>query len=324
MYCQRCGKEINDHSVFCRYCGTETENETNQISPTVTATQNNEYNKDILKLYLFQLRNLECAKHKLEKEIEDTDEHIASLGHSQLGYPPGENSSSAFGEVFAGIAFGVGILVAGWLLNKVGEWLFKSSFIMILAIIAAVIVFVFGVVSGISAAADNSKKEQEYELEKENDEKRVESELLEKDRMSLVRKNMDIEIEQANTLLDKAYSINIIPSQFRNLHAIYYLYDFLSTSNETLTSGLMHCDLDVIKQKLDTVIEQQQTTILNQAIIMAQNEQMIKQNDEQLKHIISAERNAEKAATYAQIASVNAETSAWIGVADYIKTIDDT
>lgn len=318
MYCQSCGKEINDQALFCRYCGKETGNKRNQTSPAVSTVQNDEYNREVLKLYLGQLRNLECAKNKLEKEIYNTDERIASLGHSYLRNPPREDSSG-MGEIFGGLAFGAGILVVGWLLNKVGMWLFGSSFIMTLAIIAAIIISVLGIISGISAASENSKREREYEIEKQNDEIRVENELLEKDRMSLVRKNMNIEFEQVEALLTKAYSINIIPAQFRNLHAIYYLHDFISTSNESLTSGLMHCDLDVIKQKLDTVIEQQQTMILNQAIMMAQNEQIIQQNDRHLRHIINIESNTEKAATYAQIASVNAEACAWIGVANYIK-----
>ena len=319
MYCQHCGKGISDQALFCRYCGKATSSNITTVSTVVATPQNDEYNREVLKLYLGQLRNLECAKNKLQKNIYKTDDRIASLGHSQIGYPPRKQDFAGLGSVFGGFGFGIGILLVGSLLNGIGEWLFNSSIIMTLAVILAIIVIVCGIIIGVGEASDQSKEERRYEEEKENDEMRVEIELIEKNKLSLARKNMDIEFNQVNALLTKAYSVNIIPAQFRNLHAVYYLHDFLSTSNETLTSGLMHCDLDVIKQKLDEIIEQQQTIILNQAIIMSQNEQIMQQNDRQLRHIINAEINSEKAATYAQIASINSEACAWIGVANYIK-----
>lgn len=100
---------------------------------------------------------------------------------------------------------------------------------------------------------------------------------------------------------------------------MYYLNDFIQTSNESLSTALLHFDLNEIKQKLDTVIEQQEEIIINQAIIQAQNEQMIKQNTNMLNSLASIEGNTHMASQYAEIAANNAEACAWIGVANYIK-----
>lgn len=126
------------------------------------------------------------------------------------------------------------------------------------------------------------------------------------------------EYDKSEELLNNAYSLNIIPKQFRNIYAIYYLYDFITTSDTSLSTALLHCDLNEIKQKLDTVIKQQQKIIINQAVMVAQNQTIIKQNTEKLHKLASIEQNTERAAQYSQIAANNAEACAWIGIANYI------
>lgn len=96
-------------------------------------------------------------------------------------------------------------------------------------------------------------------------------------------------------------------------------YAYIATSNETLSAAFLHCDLDKIKQKLDTIIEQQREIIINQRILIAQNAQMIEQNQQTLNRLASIEQNTERAAQYAEIASNNAEACAWISAANYIK-----
>lgn len=119
-------------------------------------------------------------------------------------------------------------------------------------------------------------------------------------------------------LLQSAYSANLIPQQYRNIHAVWFIHDFITTSNENLASALLHCDLDEIKQKLDIVIEQQREIIINQSVMMAQNEQMISQNQHTLDKLASIEANTFRAGQYAKMAANNAEACAWISVAKYI------
>ena len=118
--------------------------------------------------------------------------------------------------------------------------------------------------------------------------------------------------------MQTAYSANIIPQQYRNIHAVWFIHDFITTSSETLSSALLHCDLDEIKQKLDTIIEQQKEIIINQSVMMAQNEELISQNQQTLNKLASIETNTAKAGQYAKIAANNAEACAWIGIAKYI------
>ncbi|MBR2315305.1 MAG: zinc ribbon domain-containing protein [Clostridia bacterium] len=137
-------------------------------------------------------------------------------------------------------------------------------------------------------------------------------------KLKIQHKEIEGEFEQASQLLEQAYNVNIVPKQFRNLYAVYYLADFINTSNESLSTALLNYNMEIIKEKLDKIIEQQQEIIINQALMLAQSEKLMKQNAQQLQYLASIEQNTERAAQYAQIASNNAEACAWISLANYI------
>lgn len=104
-----------------------------------------------------------------------------------------------------------------------------------------------------------------------------------------------------------------------NIYSIFYLYDYLSTSQESLQSALLHYNLEEIKTRIDEVISQQSEIILQQAIQTAHLEVIENQNTKILKHAAETEQNTALAAQYAQIAANNAEACAWINLAQYIK-----
>lgn len=145
--------------------------------------------------------------------------------------------------------------------------------------------------------------------------------------MAKERMGLNKELREVQHLLKKAYSSNIIPGAFRNnLYAIYYLYDFINTSNESFSTALLHYDLNEIKTKLDKIIAQQQEIIIQQSLIMAQNSQQLAQNQEFLKKLSSIEAssaqtayNTAQSAYYSEIAANNSEVCAWIGIANYLK-----
>lgn len=112
------------------------------------------------------------------------------------------------------------------------------------------------------------------------------------------------DIASTKKLLNQAYSANIIPSQFRNIQGIYYLYDYLSTSNQSLSDALMQCNLEAIKQKLDEVINLQSKAIVQQA---QANEKLFEQNQRILETAEATMNNTAIAAKYAQISAVNSE-----------------
>lgn len=132
--------------------------------------------------------------------------------------------------------------------------------------------------------------------------------------------------KKVKALLKEAYDINIIPSPFRNLHAIQYLYDFIKTSGESLQTAMLHADLNEIKKKLDKIIQQQEEIIINQSIMMAQNRSLLQSNQEYLKKLdgmgkslSSIKESANSTSVYASIAANNAKAAAFISLANYIK-----
>lgn len=103
--------------------------------------------------------------------------------------------------------------------------------------------------------------------------------------------------------LQEAYSAIIIPLQFRNIQGIYYLYDYMSTSNQGLSEALMQCNLDAIKQQLNEVIQLQGETIIQQA---QQSAALYEQNQRILETAQATMNNTAVAAKYAQISATNA------------------
>lgn len=114
------------------------------------------------------------------------------------------------------------------------------------------------------------------------------------------------EKDEMSELLKQAYSANIIPLQFRNIQGVYYLYDYLSTSTQSLSDALMQCNLDTIKQKLDEMINLQSEAIVQQA---QANAALYEQNQRILETAQATMENTAVAAKYAQITAVNSELS---------------
>lgn len=132
--------------------------------------------------------------------------------------------------------------------------------------------------------------------------------------------SLNKKIAETEGMLLKLYSVNIIPRQYRcNLYCAWYLYDFISSSQESFSSALMHFDLNEIKKRLNQIIENQEEIIINQAILASQNKAIIDNENQHLKKLASIETNTEYAAQYAQIASDNAEACAWISMANFLK-----
>ena len=115
---------------------------------------------------------------------------------------------------------------------------------------------------------------------------------------TFIKLNMDI--KKFTELRQKEYSLNIIPVQFRNITGIYYLYDYMSTSRQSLTDALLHADLNEIKQKLDQLINLQLS-------IIEQLDTLIEQNDRMMSSVLEIERNSALALEYSKISACNSE-----------------
>lgn len=145
------------------------------------------------------------------------------------------------------------------------------------------------------------------------------------------------ELENAKRIRDDLYSLNIIPSKYRNIGCAYFIYDYFSTSNTPLNTVFLHLDLDKIQSQLDTVIKNQENSMLQQAIIISQNEELIAQNQQLFEELSNMNQNVSNSlgninatlgtinensfetSKWARIAALNAETCAWISFSNYIK-----
>ena len=152
------------------------------------------------------------------------------------------------------------------------------------------------------------------------------------------------EKKKVQKLLHNLYNINIIPTPYRNLESIYYIYDYMASSQQSLEQTLLHERMENgIKRlscKIDTVIKQNERIIFNTRRIAEGVENIGRKASlilEDMDHIsnevdsISAnstqilescrntERNSEIAAQYSQIAAKDAEAIAYFSLANYLR-----
>lgn len=344
MFCYKCGFEIQDDAQFCLKCGSIQGSNVNDIAYNNYASSN-DFDRQAIQIYISNVLNLECLRAKLNDDYYLAEKNWSyeyynnyverfaiSNGYIWLAYYDDKFYIGAFNDGNYGGAY------TGEFLNREHMTDGKGfvRYVWGQEVIKHRGAFYWGIIDENSLPMikksafwwdiGNSKsrakkdflkvysrfKETAPKIYKENFANKVQPL---KDKVDGICE----EWKKANELLQSAYDINIIPQQFRNIHAIWFIHDFIATSNETLTTALLHCDLDVIKQKLDCIIEQNREIIINQAIQEAQNVQLIEHNQQTLRRLANIERNTDWAAKYSQIAANNAEACAWIGLANYIK-----
>lgn len=120
---------------------------------------------------------------------------------------------------------------------------------------------------------------------------------------------------QVDTLLKNGYNLNIIPSPYRNLASLYYIYDYMSTSQASFEDTLMHEHMENgiqrILSRLDSIIAQNEQIIFQNRQLEAQNRQMIERTDRMLASLQRTEQNTLAGAQYAQISAQHTQTIAF-------------
>lgn len=318
MFCEHCGYQISNEANFCPRCGTPVHGA--KIKNT-SLTSSKELDREAIKIYLNDVLSLECVNHKLKSSHDDVAYNISSLKKSNYrkDYP-----LEALGQYISLFYDGKSYYLArikefGKMYVHLYGFNYQSKWSIITdETIRSVAKWPSGMAFSYKSkcmrtllSAYEDFKNTAPSIYKEN--------LRKIDNLSQVLSEITNEWNNANSLLKKAYQVNILPAQFRNLYAVYYLHEFMDTSHESLTTALMHYDLKEIKEKLDTIIRQQREIIIQQAIMTAQNEKLLQQNTLQLKKLSSIEKNSEQATQYAEIAAINAEACAWINYANYIR-----
>lgn len=164
-------------------------------------------------------------------------------------------------------------------------------------------------VKNIEARSNNKESDADAETKKKLDGIKMQQETFSQKLIREYLPTLDQENKEVYALLQKAYDANIIPQQFRNIEGVYYLYDYLSTSNQSLSEALMQANLEAIKSKLDNMIKLQSAQIIQQAQTNARLDNIQAQNQRLQELSEATKNNTAVAAKYAQIAAVNAEVS---------------
>lgn len=323
-----------------------------------------EFNREAILVYLKNCRDLEVSKWKLSQLLAQGSQNLAkrekelSLYYQEKVVPEvdveKELKEASNDQFNAFMCFGGAIitLIAGFFIARLGKSdsllgsLLGLAFFSIPVGCGAIALALYLVGQGFEQIEfTNSKKEIKARAErvKAQNAKTEAYNLAERNRynanmQTLNRIRMDwngqknylmTEQSKCNRLLQQAYAMNIIPNKYRNLAAMYYIYDYMSSSRESLTSALFSRQIDEgiqqILSRLNIILQQNERIIIQQRrnemqlYNISQNISAIKsKNVEILESCQRNEINTQKAADYGRMAANYAEANAYIGLANYL------
>lgn len=305
---------------------------------------NNEIDREAMLIYLNDLRTMETITHEDDKKTYELNKknEKRKAEHKKVVNDFSQKKNSAPSKpskeiVDDGMSFGTKLMIIfsifTWGCFILMGFGYDASFIDVLMDMPFVIPFflffpICSVILFFKSKRDNLKLKDEMELKytrelkewkkkqeefnneltlltQKTKEERIEYDAFTNDITGCI-KEMSKEKLDVQKKLQEAYSANIIPLQFRNIQGIYYLYDYMSTSNQSLSEALMQCNLEAIKQKLDRVINLQGEMIVQQA---QQSAALYEQNQQILETAQATMNNTAVAAKYAQISATNSAIS---------------
>ena len=136
------------------------------------------------------------------------------------------------------------------------------------------------------------------------------------------------EYANASKILNGFYAMNVLPSQYRNLSAACYIYDYMSTSQATFEETLIHEHMENgiqrLESKLNDIIYRLEDVVYETRCMRAENQQamerVISQNNAMLDHLQQIEANTENAAAYAELSSNYSKANAYFSAAKYLRS----
>ena len=287
-------------------------------------------NRDVILLYLKEIRDLEMAKHKLDTVVYNQKQEYSQKFNSYVfdDYKDVSDleSSSSSNEIWSifGLILTVILLVIALFIDREGGFLASlvSGFFFIIAII-------FGIITFSMFASASTEKEKVSTYKKYNEEQMLKHALAEEARNDIQNEWNDlvsyyeVEYSKIEHLLNAYYSMNILANPYRNLASVYYIYDYMSSSNASLEETLFHEHMENgiqrILSKLDTIISQNNTIILQNRQIEATSKEILRVNTNMLEKLQAIETNTETASQYAELASNYAAANAFFSAAQYLK-----
>ena len=307
-------------------------------------------NRDAMVIYLRDVRDLEVARYQLDqmhdKEKRAAEREIAALRrvkekrqeepHEPMGRMPGFGVACL---VLALVAARVAVFCfSGFRELFVGldNWLSSLGSLIPLALalafaLAAITLIFFSI--GFFSDDKESYQEELAQVRAHNQE--VDAAAAERQRQiddataawSARSKYLRDESAKAGDLLERYYALNVLPSQYRSLIPVCYIYEYMSTSQATLEDTLMHEHMENgferLEEKLDEVIAVVEEQVYETRCLRAENreqaQRLAAQNQLQLKLLERTEQNTADAARYAQLAECNTAACAYFELAAYLK-----
>jgi hypothetical protein len=298
-------------------------------------------NRDVLLVYLKNIRDLEVAGYQLRLDKNRTEakyrseisainkqieEETTSNYWSKPRVPIGMFIASGF---FAAVClfFFCGVVSNG----EIEKYPFMDSLCLIIFVVLAAVFYPW------SYSDDKKETNDHNEVER----KRLEqcATLVPQQKQTIQAKTNALstytngctaELQNIGKLLRDAYSLNILPSQYRNLPAVYYIYDYMSTSQASLEDTLMHEHMENgiqrIMNKLDIIIAQNERRILLERSIEANTreaaentQRMLSKQQHMLESMERTEQNTYEAAQAARIAAQYGEINTFFSAATYLE-----
>ncbi len=282
--------------------------------------QQNPMDRQALLIYLNDLRTMETIIHennsrldladekttRLSDELRDIQTEMTEIDNSLQKPLSKFNLDGDAAGPLTGVLFALPIGLIGFFAGK-GFIALAGGFLLFVGV-CCLLYFIAILVSDIKI----HKNYVQRTLNEQENSRRIYDDLKEKysnksgsyqrwtNQYPTIKRDMINERNSTIQLLKQAYDANIIPLQFRTIEGVYYLYDYLSTSNQSLAEALMQANLEAIKQKIDQMIRMQSKMLIEQQQTNARLADIQQTNQNILK-------TAALTARYAQVAAVNSE-----------------
>ena len=195
-----------------------------------------EINRDTLVMHLSDVRALEIAKVKLIEKLNQNNCKIKMLGYHRIFQKPSYILAIVLPVIltifFSAVSYFLSeTIFFPYLFDRNHNPVYPQYEIYIK--ISVISIIVIAVASFLILFLSASSKTVKYNRMVAEDNERVEREKQEIQKLQGEINESISKLKEVNTLLPEIYSINIIPRQYRNVNGICYLYDYMSTSQQS-------------------------------------------------------------------------------------------
>ncbi len=296
--------------------------------------------RKVLLLYLKDIRDLEFAKYKIDMIYADEQRKYYETMNELQDYKtveiPDEKKDNWSSDSYIGFLIGfIGLFMELIAFMQEGVKFFDFGDAPVGLMVFALIfwnVICVGLIMFSIASVQNSAKANKEDIENR---KRYNQEVKlanERNREMKPKVNyqwrkrsayLKSEKSKVEALLQSYYGLNILANPYRNLASVYYIYDYMSSCQDSLKETLIHEHMENgiqrILEKLDDVIRSNEEMILRTRVLESHSKRIIEQNEELLK---SAERMNESNDLIVENTALTANYSkanAYFSLANYLK-----